>query len=162
MKNLPISLKINLALLFLGLIMSSSGLLIQIKYHMGNYEEIIRSKEVWGLIHPEWSLIHRISAIVFSMCVFYHVKLHWKWFKAVVKKKLIVKNKLVITLSIVFLIVAITGLLSFLVNIIRGDKLLSNSIIDIHDKIALILIVLIVLHIYSRFKWFIVMFKKLK
>ncbi|WP_320019538.1 DUF4405 domain-containing protein [Labilibaculum manganireducens] len=162
MKSPSLSLKINLGLLLLGLIMVFSGLLIQIKYHIGNHDGIDIIKSVWGLSHSEWLIIHKISVIIFSFFLVYHINLHWRWFKAVVKKNLIAKNRHVITLSILFLLVALTGFLPWLIKLTGGDESILNTFIEIHDKIALILLVYLALHISSRIRWFITTFDKLK
>ena len=95
MKGPFLSLKINLGLLFFGLVMALSGLLVQIKYHIGNHGGFDINKGVWGLGHTEWSMVHKISVIIFSFLMVYHIILHWRWFKAVITKNLIAKNKLV-------------------------------------------------------------------
>jgi hypothetical protein len=162
MKSPSFSLKINLGLLFLGLIMVFSGLLIQIKYHMGNHGGLDFDRAVWGFCHSDWSLIHKISVIIFSFFMVYHIILHWKWFKAVVAKRLITKNKLVISLSIVFVIVALTGYLPWLIKFSGGNDSLRKVFIEIHDKIALILFVYLILHVSSRISWFKTTLNKLK
>jgi hypothetical protein len=156
------SLKINLGLLFSGLVLAFSGLLMQIEYHMGNHGVTDINKVVWGLSYTEWSITHRIFVIIFSLFMVYHIILHWRWFKAVITKNLIAKNKLVITLAIVFLTVALTGYVAWFIKLTGGDSSISTSLIEIHDKIALILVVYLVLHISSRRRWFINTFEKLK
>jgi hypothetical protein len=92
----------------------------------------------------------------------YHIILHWKWYKAVITKNLIAKNKLIITLSIVFLLVAITGYLPWLIKLSGGNDSLRIVFIEIHDKIALIFLINLILHVSSRTRWFITTFDKLK
>jgi len=162
MKGQLFSLKINLGLLFSGLIMALSGLLIQINYHMGNHCGIDNNKVVLGLSHTEWSMIHKISIIIFSFFMVYHIILHWRWFSTVISKNLIGKNKHVITLSIVYLLVTLIGYLSWFINLASGNDSLGKVFIEIHDKIALILLVYLILHISSRIRWFINTFEKLK
>lgn len=162
MKSSSFSLKINLGLLFFGFIMAFSGLLIQICYHIGNQEGIHNYDTVIGINYSGWSLVHKISIIIFSIFMIYHVVLHWKWFKTVVKKRLISKNKQVITLSIIFILVAISGYIPWLIKLIGGETPMRKAFIEIHDKITLILTVFLLLHISKRMKWFITTFNKLK
>jgi len=162
MKSPLFSLIINLGLLFSGLIMVFSGLLIQIKYHMGNQGGIDINKTVCGLIYIEWTLIHKIIVIIFSCFIIYHIILHWSWFKTVITKNLIAKNKLVISLSILFFLVALTGFLPWLITLADGDGPLRKVFIEIHDKISLIFLVYLILHISSRSRWFITTIDKLK
>lgn len=154
MKSTAFSLKINFGLFFSGLVMVFSGLLIQIEYHIGNHGRIDINKAVWGLSHSNWSMIHKIFVIIFSFFMVYHIILHWRWFKTVITKNMITKNKLVITLSIVFLLIALTGFSPWLINLAGGDASIREVFIEIHDKIALILIVLLVFHIIKKLKWF--------
>ena len=160
MKSSFYSLKINLGLLFSGLIVMFSGLLIQINYHMVNHGGTDINKAVWSLSRTEWSMIHKISIIIFSIFMAYHIILHWQWFKAVISKKLISKNKLIIMLSFVFILVAITGYIPWLVSLICGDNTIREAFVEIHDKIALIFIGILILHILKKLKWFKAFLKK--
>ena len=162
MKSTSLSLKINLGLFFSGLVMAFSGLVIQICYHIGNHEGIDNYDTVLGINYSGWSLVHKISIIVFSIFMIYHVVLHWKWYKTVIKKRLISKNKQVITLSIIFILVAISGYIPWLIKLIGGETPMRKVFIEIHDKIALILTVFLLLHILKRMKWFIMTFNKLR
>ncbi len=161
MKGQSDRLKINLGLLFAGLIVVISGLLIQIKFHMGNHGMMDLNRVFWKLNKTEWSLFHKIAVIVFTFFVAYHIQLNRKWFKAVITKKLMAKNKATVTLSIVFLLVALTGYLSWFIQAVH-DAPLNNTLIEIHDRIGLILIILFIIHIHNRLKWFISAYKKWK
>ena len=78
---------INLGLLLFGSAMVFSGLLIQIGYHMGHHGEIDTNNLILGLNYFNWSDIHLISIILVSIGMVFHIVLHWKWYKAVVRKK---------------------------------------------------------------------------
>jgi len=77
----------------------------------------------------------------------------WKWVKTVIDKHSIRKNIQVTTLSVLFLMVAITGLVPWLVDLLSSTSVLRLIFIEIHDKLALLLIIYLVLHIYRRKKW---------
>jgi hypothetical protein len=162
MKRQALSFAINLGLLFLGFIMAFSGLLIQIKYHMGHHGGIDINNSVLGISYYDWSDIHKISIIFISIFMIFHFVLHWKWYKTIIKKNLITKNIQVITLTIVFILVAITGYIPWLIKLMGGEEITRKTFIEIHDKLALILFMYLILHIIKRLKWFITTFDKLK
>jgi hypothetical protein len=80
----------------------------------------------------------------------FHIVQHWKWYKIVVKKRLFAKNQQVLLLTLIFLVVAITGFIPWIINLCNGDQILRKTIIEIHDKIALILFVYLVFHVVKR------------
>lgn len=162
MKRQALSFAINLGLLFSGFIMAFSGLLIQIKYHMGHHSGIDIKYIVSGISYYGWSGIHKISIVFISIFMIFHFVLHWKWYKTIVKKNLITKNIQVIALTIVFILVAVTGYIPWLIKIMGGEEITRKTFIEIHDKLALILFMYLILHVVKRLKWFIGTFYKLK
>jgi hypothetical protein len=92
----------------------------------------------------------------------YHTYVHRKWYKGVITKHLIGKNKQVIILSVLFLLVAVTGLISWFIDLSGGNSIFRMLFIEIHDKLTLILIVFLVLHFIKRAKWFAAAYAKLK
>ena len=150
MKN-PISgFIINSGLLLFGSVMAFSGLLIQFNYHMGNHGDIDMNAVVSGISYGGWSDIHLISIILVSILMVYHFILHWKWYKTIVKKNLIAKNKQVIALTIIFILAAITGYASWLNKLTGGEDITSKAFIEIHDKIAILLFVFLILHVVKK------------
>jgi len=127
---------------------------------MGNHGNIAINDYTFGINYKGWSDIHKISIVVLSALMIYHIFKHWKWYKAVVMKKLITKNRQVLILSLLFVLVAITGFTPWFIDLLKGDGMLRKVIIEIHDKIALILSVYLILHIIKRLKWFLTAFEK--
>lgn len=160
MKRQILSVIINLGLLFVGIIMTFSGLLIQFNYHMGNHGDIDTNNLTFGIDYSGWSNIHTISSIIVLVFMIFHTFLHWKWYKTVVKRKLFFKNRQVIILSLVFIVAALIGYLSWSIKLTGGDEVLRRTFIEIHDKLALILFVYLILHVTKRLKWYTVFFKK--
>lgn len=153
---------INLGLFIFGFATVFSGMLIQVEYHMGNHGNIAIHDYVFGINYHSWSVIHKISIVVFSLLMIYHICLHWKWYKGVITKKLITKNQQVLILSLLFILVAITGLTPWLIDLMKGDELQRKIFIEVHDKLALILSVYIILHIIKKLRWFYTTFEKIK
>jgi len=153
---------INLGLLLMGLVMAFTGLLIQLRYHMGNHGGIETDNMVLGFNYFYWSGLHRITIIFISIFMIFHVSLHWIWYRTVIRKKILAKNRQVITLSIVFILVASTGYIPWLIHLAGGSELTRKIFIEIHDKLAMVLFVYLILHLATRLKWFITAFRKLK
>jgi ferredoxin len=181
MKN-SIFFIINNLLLLSGIVMVYSGLILQIGFHMGEsqghqrdvrefsmqpiqYEQargIDINKTVSGLNYHDWSITHKFAIVIFALIMVYHIYAHWNWYKGVIKKHLIHKNNQVISLSILFLIVAITGFIPWFIDLSGSTNILRLIFIEIHDKLALILIVYLIVHVNKRKKWFTLAFAKLK
>jgi NAD-dependent dihydropyrimidine dehydrogenase PreA subunit len=132
---------INNLLLIFGIVMIHSGLSLQIGYHMSGsnkqnesvkseyfqsmtYEqvnEIDTNRTVFGLYYQNWSTIHKFSIVLFSLLIIYHIYTHWKWYKSIIRKHLVSKNIQVITLSVLFLFVACTGLIPWFIHLSEGS-----------------------------------------
>jgi hypothetical protein len=162
MRSPSFSFKINLGLFFSALIMIFSGLLLQVKYHLGNHGNIVTKNNVFGLDYYCWSSIHKISIVILSLVMIFHVYLHWKWYSAVIKKRLVSKNKQVLMLSVLFVLVAVTGFIPWVINLLEGNLMVRKAFIEVHDKLAIVLSVYIILHIVKRLKWFFTTFEKIK
>jgi hypothetical protein len=162
-KNPIVNFSLNLGLLLFGSPMVFSGILVQFGYHLGHHEEIDINHLVLGLNYSNWSDFHKISIVLVSIGMIFHIIWHWKWYKTVVQKnKLVVKNQQAIILTIVFILVAITGYLSWFIKLSGGSDLNRKFFMEIHDKIAWVLFLYLILHVTKRFKWFFTAYKKVK
>lgn len=146
----------NNLLLMVGFITIVSGLTLQLEFHIGG------SRMVCGINQTGWSTIHKIAIILFTLLMIEHYIAHFKWYKNVISKQLVGKNIQVIVLSILFLIVAITGYIPWLINLSGGASIVRLFFIEIHDKVALILVIYLFLHLIKRGKWFMTTYVKLK
>lgn len=136
-------------------------MLIQVKYHIGNHGNIAINDFVFGINYNGWSVVHKISIVVLSLLMIYHIYQHWKWYRVVITKRLFAKNQQVLIFSLLFFLVAITGLTPWFIDLIKSDELQRKTFIEIHDKIAIILTIYLVLHIIKRLKWYITTFAKI-
>jgi len=161
MKKIALNLIVNLGLLLGGFLMVFSGLLIQVEYHIGSHGYIDTNKMVFGLDYSMWSDIHTFSAIFVSIVMVFHFIKHWKWYKAILNKKLFAKNKQVLILTLVFIMVAVTGLIPLIIKLSNGDEVIRKTFIEIHDKITLILFGYLVFHVGKRLKWYYINLMKL-
>ncbi len=155
MKQQGTGLIINVGLLFWGSVMSFSGLLMQICYHIGNHGGVESNGDVLGISYSGWSLVHKTSIVVFSVFMIYHVALHRKWYKVICKKRLFDKNKPVFILTVIFILAVISGYIPWLMALTGINTSLHKVFIEIHDKMALFLFVFMLLHILKRRKRFI-------
>lgn len=122
-RRLTLNLITNLGLLLSGLAMASSGFVMQFGYHMGHQGSIDENNPVLGMYYSAWSSCHKTSIIIMSFLIIFHIALHGEWFKTVIRKKLLSRNKLVITLSIIFISVGVTGYIPWLVKLLGGGRL---------------------------------------
>jgi ferredoxin len=153
---------VNIGLIFFAIAMSLSGFVIQLKYHMGHNSGLESNNSVLGIGYYNWTNIHKTSIIIFSILMTFHFFIHWKWYTTIINKKLASRNKLQIILSIIFILVAITGYIPWIINLSGGSDIARKSFIEIHDKIAILLFVLLTLHLTTRLKWYITTLDKLK
>lgn len=151
MKKTRLNFIINLGLMISGLIVIFSGLLIQIYYHMGDFR---LSELVLGLNHKIWLLIHIISSIVFTLLMVHHVTVLWKWYKGVIKKKLYSKNKQVLILLGIWILVTLTGFIPCISNYYFDQNIFTFLLIEIHDKIGLLFCVYFGIHLIQRLDWY--------
>jgi Pyruvate/2-oxoacid:ferredoxin oxidoreductase delta subunit len=163
---------VNNLLLIFGTSMIVSGFVLQLGFHVGsknkNHERGLHSpsKEfeqireidpndlVWGINYISWSAIHKIAIVFFSLLMIYHVVVHWKWYKGVFHNHLINRNRQVIILSILFILVALTGLVPWFIKLSGDNGIVRLVLIEIHDKLSIILTVYLVLHVIGRVRWF--------
>jgi hypothetical protein len=161
-RHLVSHLATNLGLLVAGAAMTFTGLLIQFKFHMGHHGGSNANAVVLGLDHSGWSSAHRIAIVAVSVFVIIHIGLHWHWYGTVLKKRLFSKNRLAVTLTIVFALVAITGYVPWLAGLAGASPAVRRGFVEVHDKLALVLFACLFLHVAKRSAWFVHAFKKLK
>jgi len=153
---------VNLGLFVFGIASAFSGMLMQVKYHIGNHGTSAINDFVFGINYHGWSVVHKILIVVLSLLLIYHILQHWKWYKAVITKRLFAKNQQVLIFSLLFVVVAITGITPWFIGLLKGDEIQRKAFIEIHDKFAIILTIYLILHIFKRMKWFFTTFEKIK
>ena len=153
---------INILLLISSITTAFSGLTIMIHYHMGHQGDISTTDLFWGIYYGGWSTIHKTATIALSLIMAYHILLHLKWYKNVLLKKLLTKNRQVILLSVIFIVTALTGFIPWLLQSGDVSDIPQRGLIEIHDKMGIVFIVFLVLHVSKRFNWFTNTYAKLK
>lgn len=153
---------VNLGLLILGVSSVFSGILIQVKYHLGNHGNISISDFVFGINYQGWSVVHKISIVLLSLFMICHIYQHWRWYNAITAKRLFIKNQQVLILSLLFVLVAITGFTPWFIDLFNGNEIQRKLFIEIHDKLAVLLSIYLLLHLLKRLKWYFTTFDKIK
>ncbi len=143
---------INPGLLVSALLTVLTGFLILTQYHIGHPGSDAFNKDTLGLDYMTWSNIHKLSISLLFIFVLIHSTCHLKWYKIVLSKRLFKKNKQVISLTIIFVLVALTGFIPWLIDLMEGSLKVRKTFIEIHDKIGIILFVYLVLHVFKRLK----------
>lgn len=106
--------------------------------HIAGHET---SHEVWH----NWAVAHVLSSLLWLISGVYHIKRHGRWYKAIASKGIGKKSRMTLALSVVFLIVAATGIV--LIACVDG----ANSAIGLwHYWIGLLLIVFSLIHSIRR------------
>lgn len=162
-KNSPYKrLFINVGAFFTGFLAVLSGFLIQFSFHMGHHGTIDFNKRVLDINYSEWTVIHKISILLLSVFIIFHITQHWNWYKTIIKKNLIKKNKQVFVLTAAFVLVAITGYIPWIIDLTVNDQITRKIFMEIHDKLTIILFIFLILHVAKRLKWFLTTFKKIR
>ncbi|BDX39113.1 hypothetical protein CYCD_24680 [Tenuifilaceae bacterium CYCD] len=157
---------VNNLLIITGAATIVSGFVLQLGFHIGNtnrhYEHntpdveplIDTSSTVWGIDYATWSAIHKVVIVLLLFLMVYHIAIHWKWYRGVLARHLVRKNQQVIVLSFLFILVALTGLIPWFIDLLGNRNFLRLILIEIHDKISILLIIYLILHVVKRAKWF--------
>lgn len=168
---------INNGSLVSGALTVISGLVLQLGFHFGhgrqmhepgreaNNEQMrgfASAPDVWGFSYSEWSVFHKYAIVLFALIMIIHIYLHMNWYKAIFSGKAWSKNRQTIILSVLFILTAFSGLIPWLVDLLAGSGNTRLGLIEIHDKLALLLVVFLFLHVAKRQKWYSSTFSKLK
>lgn len=112
---------IDWILVFVFVLSAFSGIGLHIAGH-GN------SHEVWH----NWAVFHVLTSFLFFVAAIFHITTHWGWYKGTIKNGLGKKSKITGVLSVVFLLVSVTGIILLGVNGANSDiGLLHLSLIHI-------------------------------
>lgn len=98
------------------------------------------SHEIWH----NWAVFHVLGSILFLIAAILHVATHLEWYKGIIKKGIGRKSKVTAILSVIFLLLLVTGLALLGIN---G----ANSLLGLwHYKIGVITIVVALGHVIKR------------
>lgn len=124
---------IDWILIPLFLLASYTGIKLHIVGHGNNHE-------LWH----NWAIFHVSSSFLFFITIIFHITTHWGWYKGAIKNGLGKKSRITVVLSVVFLLVLVTGII-----LCRSNG--ANSYIGLlHYKIGIVTIVLCIGHLLKR------------
>lgn len=144
------TLIVNRTLLVLGIVASISGLIIQCHYHLQKSPD---ESVAFALNRAEWNAVHVWTSLFFLLVTIYHVWVHRKWYVNAFKRNLLAKHRPTILLTVITFLVVLSGLMPLFILYFDGNSTLRFSIIEIHDKIAILFLFVVVRHTIKRFKW---------
>lgn len=125
---------IDWSLVFVFVLSAFSGIGLHIAGHDNN------NHELWH----NWAVFHVLTSFLFFVLSIFHITTHWEWYKGIIKNGLGKKSKITVVLSVIFLLVSVTGIILLGVN---G----ANSYIGLlHYKIGIVIIILCIGHILKR------------
>ncbi len=160
----PVGTLANIALLVSGLATAISGLAIQVGFHLGAASRTVRASihpsdlpalTVWGLDKPQWGLFHKVAITIFSLLLIQHVILRRSWYARLLRRGSPSGHPQLLWLTVLMLFVAITGLVPWGLTLLGGSPHLRFMLVEVHDKLALPLTILLILHIAQRVPRFI-------
>lgn len=124
---------IDWILIPLFLLTAYTGIKLHIVGHGNNHE-------LWH----NWAIVHVSSSFLFMYAIIFHITTHWGWYKGTIKNGIGKKSKITVVLSVVFLLVSVTGI------ILLGVDGANSYIGLLHYKIGIVTIVLCIGHLLKR------------
>lgn len=125
---------VDLSLIPVFILLTYSGLMLHTTSHIANHAE-------WEY----WAEYHTIVGLVSLVLGWLHIKAHWNWYKGLFKKGIGKRSKVTVLISILFLILIVTGLI--LIFFVSGG----NSHVGLwHYRIGLGMVLLLIIHTVAR------------
>ena len=109
---------------------------------------------LWGTTGKAWSSPHCIAASIWLLLMFIHVAQHWQLTKSLTKWRIIQKNKITALTTL--------GLLLMLSSVLLFIFEFKDTFIAFHHIAGRLFFLILIIHIVTKFKRFISMFRKNK
>ncbi len=128
------------------------GIIVQGNYHMhgGKPPEFL----VWGMDQPTWNTIHIIVSVLALAGLVTHFVLNWKSVKLLFSpsgKKLSSKFRMSRIITFAFVLLCLTGLTAYGFRL-AGDMITRHGIMEIHDKLGIVISILFIIHFAQHFR----------
>jgi len=95
--------------------------------------------------------VHIYFGLLWILLMIFHIVQNWSWFKKMATIKHLLKNKLTTLITIIFILMAVSGILLWIDVIPRNVF----NVKEIHDVSGKLLFALVIIHVIQRFKWYI-------
>ncbi|MBN1533777.1 MAG: DUF4405 domain-containing protein [Spirochaetes bacterium] len=141
---------VNMANLLPFLLLAATGLVLQSEYHL---HRLPCCTPVLGLQKGGWLLLHKLFAVVSLAGCTLHCLLHRRWIAAAFRRRMqrrTVPSRITRYLLVVSIPTALTALVSWF---FLGPGHGRFMLVEIHDKLALVLTILFLLHLATRTGW---------
>ena len=89
---------IDWILIFVFILSAFSGIKLHIAGHGNDHEQ-------WH----HWAVFHVLTSLLFFIAVLFHITTHEGWYKGLIRNGISKKSKVTVVLSVVFLLVTVTG-----------------------------------------------------
>lgn len=147
-----ITFLVNIILPVSGTAMAISGFIIQCQYHLlGNHGESV----FLALNRAQWNDIHVLTSVFFLLVTIYHIYAHRKWYANIFKHSSNLYRRPLIILAVLTFMTVISGLIPLFILYSGNNSAIRFSIIEIHDKIAVLFFIALLLHTIKRIRWYI-------
>lgn len=124
---------IDWILIVVFIVSAISGFGLHVAGHGGSHE-------IWH----NWAVFHVLGSVLFFVTIIFHVATHRGWYKGIMQKGIGRKSKVTAFLSVIFLLLSVTGLALLGIN---G----ANSLLGLwHYKIGVITTVIVLGHVIRR------------
>lgn len=130
---------LNGYLLASGAAVALSGAVLQVHYHLLKNTD---PATTWGLYRAEWNTLHVWSSVLWVAAIAMHLWRHRKWVRGVVKKRLFKKNRPTVILIAVTFLTIVSGFTPLFTSVLW--------VVEIHDKVAILFLILAVAHTIRR------------
>lgn len=141
---------INLAALVPFMATIATGMVLQLQYHMHHLPD---TALMLGLDRYGWLTLHKVSAVISLACTLHHCAHHRSFIVTVTKKRLFRKKISSAVVSYYLLLVFVPTALTAIVSWIFLGGHARFILVEVHDKLALLLIVIFAVHMVSRAGW---------
>ena len=94
--------------------------------------------------------IHIYFGLFWLVLMLFHVIQHWNWFKKMFSVEHVIKNKLLTVTVVVFVLMAISGIVMWTEVVPRGFM----NFREIHEVTGQLLLGLMLIHVIQRVKWY--------
>jgi len=95
--------------------------------------------------------VHIYFGLLWILLMIFHIVQNWSWFRKMMTIQHIVKHKLTTLITVIFILMAVSGILLW-VDVIPRNVF---NIKEIHDVTGKLLFALVIIHIIQRYKWYI-------